>query len=409
MKNFVKTNKGITLIALVITIIVLLILAGVALNLTIGENGIFSRAQDAVNTWKNAETNEQLAMQEFSDMIDEILNGPKPEEGTLAAMYVQAVEVGCTNADGTCDNPNHLHIGDYVDFANPESGEATALATETGWASNQHYTVNSETNQLNWRVLGYDAEKMQVKLIAATPLKDDNDDYLVMYGAQSYVTGYLVPDKISEKIYENLPNVAEARSVKMEDINELLGIEENEIANMNAFPFMNEGATNYGDDIKIEGAYTPEEYLEKGSPDSGLGSGIDTKTDGYAFIVSTEDMEGVPAPIVKMENTRIYDMIFNDTEYGSGGAYWLSSRGVYAYSGDAYYGPGAVVIKRGLCFAESGFSMFGSDSGGVAYKRGDGFGVRPVVALESGVKASDVPKIADQTNQPWGGSGGGEN
>ena len=111
-----KQVKGITLIALVVTIIVLLILAGIALNLTIGENGIFSRAQDAVNTWKNAETNEQLAMQEFSDMMDEILNGPKPEEGTLAAMYVQAVEDGCTNADGTCDNPNHLHVGDYVDF-----------------------------------------------------------------------------------------------------------------------------------------------------------------------------------------------------------------------------------------------------------------------------------------------------
>ena len=49
-----KQEKGITLIALVVTIIVLLILAGVALNLTIGQNGIFTRAQDAANTWRNA-------------------------------------------------------------------------------------------------------------------------------------------------------------------------------------------------------------------------------------------------------------------------------------------------------------------------------------------------------------------
>ena len=70
MKKFKKQVKGITLIALVVTIIVLLILAGVALNLTIGQNGIFSRAQDAANTWRNAETNEQLAMQEMTDWID---------------------------------------------------------------------------------------------------------------------------------------------------------------------------------------------------------------------------------------------------------------------------------------------------------------------------------------------------
>ena len=41
--------KGITLIALVVTIIVLLILSAVAINLTIGSNGIFKRAKDSVD------------------------------------------------------------------------------------------------------------------------------------------------------------------------------------------------------------------------------------------------------------------------------------------------------------------------------------------------------------------------
>ena len=36
-------NKGITLIALVITIVVLIILAAVAINLSIGENGLFRK------------------------------------------------------------------------------------------------------------------------------------------------------------------------------------------------------------------------------------------------------------------------------------------------------------------------------------------------------------------------------
>lgn len=42
-----KENKGVTLVALVITIIVLLILAGVTLSMVMGDSGIFSKANDA--------------------------------------------------------------------------------------------------------------------------------------------------------------------------------------------------------------------------------------------------------------------------------------------------------------------------------------------------------------------------
>ena len=42
-----KSNKGVTLIALVITIIVLLILAGVSISLVVGDSGVFSRGRDA--------------------------------------------------------------------------------------------------------------------------------------------------------------------------------------------------------------------------------------------------------------------------------------------------------------------------------------------------------------------------
>ena len=82
--NFKKLKKGvqgITLIALVVTLIVLLILAGIALNLTIGQNGIFSRAEKAANTWRNAETNEQLAMGELEDWMDDYINGNGGNQG----------------------------------------------------------------------------------------------------------------------------------------------------------------------------------------------------------------------------------------------------------------------------------------------------------------------------------------
>ena len=44
-KMKMKSNKAITLVALIITIIVLLILAGVTLNMVLGENGLINKAQ----------------------------------------------------------------------------------------------------------------------------------------------------------------------------------------------------------------------------------------------------------------------------------------------------------------------------------------------------------------------------
>lgn len=67
-----KKEKGITLIALVVTIIVLLILAGVAISLTIGQGGIFDKAQDAANTWRNAETNQERAFNGFVSEYDSV-------------------------------------------------------------------------------------------------------------------------------------------------------------------------------------------------------------------------------------------------------------------------------------------------------------------------------------------------
>ena len=49
-----KSKKGITLVSLVITIIVLMILAGVAISLATGEDSIFSKANEAASKWNTA-------------------------------------------------------------------------------------------------------------------------------------------------------------------------------------------------------------------------------------------------------------------------------------------------------------------------------------------------------------------
>ena len=55
-----KGNSGVTLVALVITIIVLLILAGVSISLVVGDNGIFSQATSAADATNAAKVKEQM-------------------------------------------------------------------------------------------------------------------------------------------------------------------------------------------------------------------------------------------------------------------------------------------------------------------------------------------------------------
>ena len=64
-----KGNKGITLVALIITIIVLLILAGVSITFALQGN-ILNNAQTAVNEYDNASTNEAQIINFINQTID---------------------------------------------------------------------------------------------------------------------------------------------------------------------------------------------------------------------------------------------------------------------------------------------------------------------------------------------------
>ena len=176
IKKIKKQVKGITLIALVVTIIVLLILAGVALNLTIGQNGIFQKAQDAANTWRNAETNEQLALGEGADLIDEYLNGnnDNPSTGITTVDYVPipdgfyyaggSKDTGLVISDNSADKkefseetktqsvPNTLQGNQFVwvPVETPSNyfidEEATLNTTATGAEEENKVTTNVYSN-----------------------------------------------------------------------------------------------------------------------------------------------------------------------------------------------------------------------------------------------------------------------
>ena len=394
-----KGMQGITLIALVVTIIVLLILAGIAINLTIGENGIFSRAQTAANTWRNAESNEQLAMGELEDWMAGYLEGnggtDVPAEGTLVRMFLNAEADGC---DGTsCTDPeNHLHVGDYLLLNTPTSGSSdVATSALTGYSSNQTYTISStKNNNIRWRVLGIDSEAGGIKLIMETPLESDNaDGLLYMYGAESYETGYLVPDQISEELFGNMQYVEDARSIKVEDMNELFHMANSEIGEYDLLSLENGTEADYGEPYSYDDAYTPASFLaeKNGTLPEGETSGRRTITgivDGYYYIVVPQDMGEVGMPYKIADNQKEYELIFG-SESSQMPICFLSSRGVASDTSGAIFGPGAVEAGEGIGVVYgcvNGF--FGSGGSEVVV----GACVRSVVSLESGVTIQQVPK-----------------
>ncbi len=68
-----KQQKGITLVALIITIIVLLILAGVTISLVLGDNGILNHAEDAGDRYQNAARNEAKGLNAVGNWMDNLV------------------------------------------------------------------------------------------------------------------------------------------------------------------------------------------------------------------------------------------------------------------------------------------------------------------------------------------------
>ena len=97
--NKLKNKKGITLIALVVTVVVLIILAGVSINAVLGDNGIIKKANQAASVTKEAEVKEAInrTILEFYltddyETLEDFLNA-KVSEGKIDSVT--------KNADGT--------------------------------------------------------------------------------------------------------------------------------------------------------------------------------------------------------------------------------------------------------------------------------------------------------------------
>ena len=69
-----REKQGITLIALVVTIVVLLILAGVSIAMLTGDNGVLTQAQNAKNRTEEAQREEENILTGYENYINSATN-----------------------------------------------------------------------------------------------------------------------------------------------------------------------------------------------------------------------------------------------------------------------------------------------------------------------------------------------
>ena len=447
MKELRKNQKGITLIALVVTIVVLLILAGVSIAMLGGENGLITRAQEAAEETRGASVEEERDLWKANQYLDDYASGSSE---SLQELIDRLVEQGLLTEDekdeilgneekgieatgqvtigsktivfGTAGKTlvqafkdGEIEVGDYITDYNQKlknsSASVSVTEEETGHAGTQTYRVDTSTT---WRVLGLSEDGTQLMITTGSPIKKvmnssgteewERDPYLYLNSAEGYyntnddLTTNNILDKIC-KIYDS--TLADrTQSMRIEDINTAVGLtldKENNImyktADETKTPIQAyQGFFGQTYTYRL-GDYAPENYLKEKYPSkytSLVAKKANDTVDGTAFMFSYED------PSVVDPSSKLYDILFKGTTSSENNAksYWLASSGV-VLGGSSWcdFGPGAV--RDG--FAGTGFGMFYS----VGYSREMWLAVRPVVYLRSDVTVKDLTITESGTEETW--------
>lgn len=251
MKLNFKSNRGITLIALVITIIVLLILAGILISMLSGDNGILQKATDAKTNTDSAQIKERVQLaylaamagnqgkatepyltealdQEFGDgnynLWEDLLgvtidgkyygfDGSITHEGGWKQKDDGTIE----NADGTITG---IKIGDYVNYspANSEITSITSYEIDNGYGDQ---TLNLTDYNGGWQILGIN--NGEIELISQNVVT--NTDFYLK-GRTGYQNAETELNKVAS-LYGYGTHAIRARSVNVNDINKITGYNPN--------------------------------------------------------------------------------------------------------------------------------------------------------------------------------------
>lgn len=401
-------EKGITLIALVITIIVLLILAGVAIATLTGDNGVLTKAVSAKEKTERAEVienakldilgiqsnkNGKITIGDLKGVLDKYFKDV-PEEITeediatlelttkegkykikVSEIYNGKLE-GISGAMSVSD----LKVGDYVKYGDKLTVQSyvTNLNGEqnTGYETSQTFNTNTTTL---WRVINKKANG-DVEIVAVNnTLSNDGTSGLYLKGQNGFLNAETILSNLCSKLYAN-PAYGTARSIDVADINSLTGFNPDT------------DATDYNK------SYT----YTSGGPFWDK----NTNTFRMATIDNSVTVEHTAYYYTVNEDMQLYDTLIEESKTYTGEYeeenypmfYWLASRSVHAYDNGSNFN------VRFLGSGDVGaWGLFDTRTNGNAYVIARACAVRPIVTLNSGVQidTSDATKDGSEQEKAW--------
>ena len=135
-----KSNKAITLVALIITIIILLVLAGVTLSMVLGENGLINKAQSSVDKYQEIASNEQIKLNEMEDYLTKMpvriisYNGITIKVGEIATPELILEGGEYNNITFESSNPDIAIVdSDTGEMKGVKEGNTTITVTVTSY------------------------------------------------------------------------------------------------------------------------------------------------------------------------------------------------------------------------------------------------------------------------------------
>ena len=197
-----RKNKGITLVALVVTIVVLLILAGVSINLVLGNNGIIAKAKDAETKSAEASQNDLKGMNALVSEMEGALAGNGSGNGGAGGSGTD------TKVPAEATKETAPYFPDNT-FTKKEGTIETGLVIKDGSGNEYVWVVVPRTTAV-YKTTGLgkttftDADYTSIE----NDLKDYTSTYVTTYG---YSDTYVADDKsvgwfADETAYNNLKN-----------------------------------------------------------------------------------------------------------------------------------------------------------------------------------------------------------
>ena len=183
-----KKEKGITLIALVITIIVLLILAGVAIAMLSGENGILKKAAEAKTKTEQAQKEEETRLSDFEVQIDFSKNGTpyKFANGYLTGIIVKNKNKSESVQEVINKLPKNYNIlnGDGSEIEDKTISVATGMVIKAGSNEVGRVLIYGDVD-LNGQIDGNDSTDIDTfrnfKIIGGEQINDQEVEKMSRY------------------------------------------------------------------------------------------------------------------------------------------------------------------------------------------------------------------------------------